>query len=181
MITSLPGLLATVLPTSVGVVLGLFAEPVRAWILRRGELRIARSEIYYELAGYVAGMERVKNNKVDFESAKRHCTLRPQFDVMDWYKANRLTYYSDLIPRAACAPSTIRYRSCTSMPTPRATPCSVCLDWFSSWSQITMGSLTESYCANVSPKRTLSTTPLSRERSSNAPPESVPAQSRLGD
>jgi hypothetical protein len=98
MITSLTGLLSTVLPTAVGVVLGLFAEPVRAWILRRGELKIARSEIYAELAGYNAGMERVKDNKVDFESAKRHCTWRPQFDVMDWYKSNRFDLLLRLDP-----------------------------------------------------------------------------------
>ena len=87
--TSLAGLLSTVLATAIGLVLGLFAEPVRAWILRKGELKIARREIYSELAGYIAGMERVKDNKVDFESVKRHCTWRPKFDVMDWYKSNR--------------------------------------------------------------------------------------------
>ena len=83
------------LPTAVGVVLGLFAEPVRAWILRRSELKVARNEIYSELAGYLAQMELVRDNKVDFESAKRYCMWPPRFDVMDWYKSNRF----DLILR----------------------------------------------------------------------------------
>jgi hypothetical protein len=89
MVYALAGTFTGALTTVIGVVLGVFAAPVTAWILRRGELKIARTEIYSELAGYIAGMERVRDNKVDFESAKRHCTWRPQFDVMDWYKSNR--------------------------------------------------------------------------------------------
>ena len=51
-------LLVNAVSILLGVVLGLMAEPVKAWVLRRSELRLARREIYAELAGYLAGIQR---------------------------------------------------------------------------------------------------------------------------
>jgi hypothetical protein len=89
------------LTTVLGVVLGLMAEPVKAWFLRRNELKLAQREIYAELAGYIANMQRVArglghDNHLEeapaagFELSKRMLKSAPKFEVIQWYKANRL-------------------------------------------------------------------------------------------
>lgn len=95
-------LLVNAVSILLGVVLGLMAEPVKAWVLRRSELRLARREIYAELAGYLAGIQRAHRGAghddypenvrpaADFESSKRICKLPPKFEVIQWYKSNRL-------------------------------------------------------------------------------------------
>jgi hypothetical protein len=89
------------LTTALGVALGLLAEPVKARVLRKSELKLARQEIYCELGGYIAAIERVQSGLghgehseevrgADFESSKRICKSPPKFEVIQWYKSNRM-------------------------------------------------------------------------------------------
>lgn len=90
----------TFLNITLGVALGLLAEPVKARVLRRSELKLARHEIYAELADYVADIECVHRalghggdleeiRPPDYDSSKRICACRPKFEVVQWYKSNR--------------------------------------------------------------------------------------------
>jgi len=89
------------LATALGFVLGLIAEPVKAWVLRKFELKPARREIYTELADYIAKIQRVDRGvghqghpeeveAADYESSKQILMSPPKFEVIHWYKANRL-------------------------------------------------------------------------------------------
>jgi len=84
-----------------GIIVGLVAEPVKAWVLRWFEANLARREIYAELGRYIVDLERVHRglghdvptegtSAADFESTKRICTSRPKFEVIQWYESNRL-------------------------------------------------------------------------------------------
>ena len=90
MISSPGGALSNLLPTTFGFVLGLLAEPIRAWLVRRGDLKIARRETYSELAEYVAGLERVKTLR--FDEAKENVNTKPGFCAMDWHKFHKFDF-----------------------------------------------------------------------------------------
>jgi hypothetical protein len=92
--------LLSLLSVIVGAALGLLAEPLKARVLRRSELKLAGREIYQELAYYIAEIESVysgsghlKNRQeilsADFQLSKSICTSRPKFEAIGWYKSNR--------------------------------------------------------------------------------------------
>jgi hypothetical protein len=101
MSTALWPLVTNAVCVVLGVVLGLLAEPLKARALRRSELKPARREIYAELAQYLANIESANRGlghhdhsedarAADFESSKLTCKSPPKFEVIQWYKSNRL-------------------------------------------------------------------------------------------
>lgn len=89
-------MVSTIIGVLLGWALAIMAEPIKARLQRREEMRVARREIYSELAGYVASMERVKD--LQFDEAKDAVTMRPRFDALDWYKSHQFDLLLRLDP-----------------------------------------------------------------------------------
>jgi hypothetical protein len=75
---------------SVGFALGFAGDRIKRWLDRRDEIKLAKKEIYDELASYVLDWERVKSPEGTQAEYARLRTIRPEFTAFDWYKKNRL-------------------------------------------------------------------------------------------
>jgi len=79
----------------VGFVLGLLAEPFKTWVVHNSEARLAKREMYDEIARYVAELERIfdadgKDSSIDFATYEHVTNTVPKLRVFNWYQRNRL-------------------------------------------------------------------------------------------
>jgi hypothetical protein len=77
--------------TFVGALLGIGADEIKRWLSRRYDLRLAKREIYDELAVYIADLEKIWGNPEggDFSEYVRVRQVPPKRDIIEWYTANR--------------------------------------------------------------------------------------------
>jgi hypothetical protein len=77
--------------TVVGTVLGIGADEIKRWLSRQTDLRLAKREIYDELAVYIADLEKIWGDRErrDFSEYVRVRQVPPRLDIINWYTANR--------------------------------------------------------------------------------------------